>query len=78
MSAPDFLKTSTPKDKLASALDVLREFKQCESVEEYCSRPFATWVMLEMFEEYLDHLVNGNALKPDTLESIRRREGDAK
>lgn len=74
MSAPDFLKTATPKDKLSAALDVLREFKQCESDDEYVHRPFVAWVAFEMLEEYLEHLVNGKSLKPDTIEYIQQLE----
>lgn len=72
MSAPDFLKTATPKDKLAAALDVLREFKRCESDEEYAHRPFIAWAVFEVLEEYLDHLVDGKPLKPDTIAYIQR------
>ncbi len=74
MSAPDFLKTLTSKEKLAVALEVLREFKGCESTEEYLHRPFLTWTMFEMYEEYLDHLVNGSPLKPDTLSYIEQQQ----
>lgn len=71
MSAIDFLKTKTSKDDLAKALAVIREFKDHESTEEWLARPFACWTMLEMLEEYLDHLVAGKPLKDDTLEEIK-------
>lgn len=72
MSATDFLKTATPKEKLAAALDVLHEFKSCESQAEYLHRPFLAWTVFEVLEEYLEHLVNDRPLKPDTVEYMQQ------
>lgn len=74
MSATDFLKTTTPKEKLSSALDVLREFKQCESPDEWSARPFVAWTMLEMMQEYLEHLVDGKPLHADTVAQLEPLE----
>ncbi len=76
MSAPDFLKTATPKEKLSAALDVLREFREHESQEEWAHRPFLAWAVFEILQEYLEFLVEGEPLKPDTLlyiETLRAR-----
>lgn len=71
MPAIDFLKTPTSKEKLAVALEVLREFKTHESDHEWAVRPFIAWMMFEMLEEYLDHLVNGAPLSDDTQAVIK-------
>lgn len=63
----DFLRTSRSKAELATALDVLREFKRGESEEEWVEIPFLAWAKLEQLEEFLDHLVNGTPLKDDTV-----------
>jgi hypothetical protein len=62
----DFLKTETPKADLATTLRVLREFKECESQEEWFMINFEAWAKLEQLEEFLDHLVNDADLKDDT------------
>jgi hypothetical protein len=62
----EFLKTSTPKEKLRTALEVLHEFKQCEAGFEFIAVPFAEWKRLEMLEEFLEYLVNGKELEGDT------------
>lgn len=67
----DFLKTKSSKKKLSNALDVLREFKSCESNDEWMAIPFVTWVKLEQLREYLEHLVDGKPLEDDTIEFIR-------
>jgi hypothetical protein len=75
----DFLKTKREKEELKHALEVLREFKTCESDNEWISIPFAAWAKLEQLEEYLDHLVNNKPLKEDTLEYIKihnKNEGE--
>jgi hypothetical protein len=64
----DFLKTPRSKDELATALAVLRDFKSCESTEEYLAILFVAWSKLEQLEEFLAHLVEGEPLKADTLE----------
>jgi hypothetical protein len=66
----NFLKTSRTKDELATTLAVLREFKACESTEEWLMIPFSAWAKLEQLEEYLAHLVEGEPLKQDTLDYI--------
>lgn len=70
MAITDFLNTQTPKEKLAAALEVLREFKGHESQEEWLMIPFAAWDKLEQMEEFLAHLVDGEELKDDTKEYI--------
>lgn len=64
----DFLDTNTSKPDLATALTVLKEFKDCESNGEYIATPFIAWAKLEQLEEFLEHLVNGADLAPDTIE----------
>lgn len=63
----DFLKTKRKKSELKSALAVLREFKECESQEEWLMISFAAWAKLEQLEEFLANLVEGKALEPDTI-----------
>ena len=53
-------------------MDVLREFKACESLEEWAGIFFYAWVKLEQLEEFLDHLVGGAELKDDTKRYIAR------
>lgn len=62
----DFLKNPRPKRELAITLAVVREFKGCESMEEWVAISFAAWAKLEQLEEYLDHMVNGVPLADDT------------
>lgn len=66
----DFLKTKRSLEELRAALDILREFKKCESTEEYLAVPFSAWIKLEQLEEYLAHLALGEPLKADTLAQI--------
>lgn len=47
MAITDFLKTPRSNDELATALAVLREFKACESQEEWLAISFGAWVKLE-------------------------------
>lgn len=68
----EFLNTQRTKGELATALAVLREFKQLESQEEWLSVLFIAWDKLEQLEEYLDHLVNGAPLRQDTLDYINK------
>lgn len=78
MAIVDFLKTSRAKDDLVAALAVLREFRACESQEEWAAIPFAAWTKLEQCEEFLAHLTEGAPLKDDTLAYIAhlaRKEG---
>lgn len=71
MKITDFLKTVRSKDELQAALEVLREFKACESEEEWAYIPFAAWAKLEQLEEFLAHLVEGAPLATDTLAYIK-------
>ena len=64
----NFLKTKRPKEELRTALEVLREFKECESIEEYLVVPFLAWGKFENLEEFLRHLVEGKPLGEATLE----------
>jgi hypothetical protein len=68
----DFLKTTRSKDELKHALEVLREFKECESTEEWAMISFAAWAKLEQLEEFLSHLVEGAPLADDTVEYMKR------
>tara|TARA_R100000656_G_scaffold61465_1_gene47484 strand:- start:16754 stop:16984 length:231 start_codon:yes stop_codon:yes gene_type:complete len=68
----DFLKTKRKKHDLKIALEILREFKSCESKLEWMAIPFAAWAKLEQLEEYLDHLVNNVALDKDTINYINQ------
>ena len=66
----DFLTTETPRNDLATALKVLREFKAYESKEEWLAIPFGAWAKLEQLEEFLAHLVEGSPLRQDTLREV--------
>ena len=68
----DFLKTKRDKNELTTALEVLREFKSCESTDEYILVPLLAWTKLEQLEEFLNHLVVGSPLKNDTLRELER------
>ena len=68
----DFLKTERPEEELKTALEVLREFKECETNIEYNQISHVTWVKIEQLEEFLDHLVNGAELDDETKELIAR------
>jgi hypothetical protein len=70
MSVIDFLQTKTSKEELSSALKVLREFKKCESEEEWMRTLFIAWIKLEQLEEYLAHLVEGAPLNEDTTKYL--------
>lgn len=72
----DFLKTTLTKEELQAALKVVREFKRCESREEWLAIPFFTWVKLEQLEEFLENLVEGKPLKDDTIRYMKKKEGD--
>lgn len=57
MALQDFLHTSTPKHKLRAALDVVREFRSCQELDELQSSG-----PLERFQLYLEHLMEGRPL----------------
>lgn len=75
MVITDFLKTAKDKSELRVALDVLREFKGCESREERAFTPGLAWSKLEQMEEFLAHLVDGAPLAYDTLSHIAAANG---
>lgn len=56
-STEDFLKTKTSKEKLVTALEVIKEFKECEGEKEWLLTPFVCWSKLEQLEEYLETLI---------------------
>lgn len=68
----DFITLEIDKKDLISALKVLKEFKGCESNEEFILCSLSSWTKLEQLEEFLEHRVNGTKLEDDTLEYIKR------
>jgi len=60
----DFLETKRPKEELRIALEVLKEFKDCEGENEWYLVPSAAWAKLEQLMKFLEYLVNG---KPQLL-----------
>lgn len=70
----EFLKTKRSKAELKTALDVLREFKKCETQEEWLQIPFVAWTKLEQLQEFLEHLVEGTDLKEDTKHYAKRND----
>jgi hypothetical protein len=52
----DFINTKTSKDKLKIALEVIQEFKECESNEDICLS-CESWYVLEMLEGQLQELI---------------------
>lgn len=71
----DFLQTKRSKGELATALAILREFKECESEREWLEIPFVAWAKLEQLEEFLAHLVEGAPLATDTLRYLYDQSG---
>lgn len=77
MAITDFLTLKTiSKSDAATALTVLKEFKACESTEEWLMIPFSAWAKLEQLEEFLDHMANNAPLKDDTLRYIEAHKAD--
>jgi hypothetical protein len=68
----DFLNTQRSKDDLKITLEVLREFKECESSEEWAMVMFVAWQKLEQLEEFLANLVEGTPLADDTIKYITK------
>ena len=66
----DFLKTVTKKEDLEIALNVLKEFKECESEDEWLLIDFEAWAKLEQLMEFLGYLVDGEELEEDTLRNL--------
>ena len=60
-----FINTKRDKSELATALAVIREFKDNEDTDEWANNPFITWQKLEQLEGYLSHLVDGNKLEDE-------------
>lgn len=58
MAFRDFINTKRSTAELETALEVLREFKACESKEEYIVIPFEGWGMFEAYEKFLEEMVN--------------------
>lgn len=73
----NFLKTTRTKEELKTALEVLREFKGCESQEEWLIAPFVAWRKLEQLEEFLAHLTDGEPLAEDTQAYLKRGDQQA-
>lgn len=70
----DFLRTERSMSELESALAIVREFKGCESQDEWLNISFVAWAKLEQLEEFLEHLVEGKELAQDT-KRVLAREG---
>lgn len=68
----DFLKTTRSKEDLQIVLEVLQEFKNNESTEEWLMIPFEAWIKLEQLEEFLEYMVNEKPLKEDTIEYMNQ------
>lgn len=49
----EFLKTKRTKEELKLCLDILKEFKGCETKTEWLMCSFESWAKLEQFEDYL-------------------------
>ena len=60
-----FINTKRDKSELATALAVIREFKDNEDTDEWANNPFITWQKLEQLEGYLSHLVDGKKLEDE-------------
>lgn len=74
----DLLHTRRPIRELKIALDVLREFKDNHTVEEDLCSPLACWVKLEQYQEFLEHLVEGKPLKPDTIQYMEHQNAQGR
>lgn len=72
----EFLKTKRTKKELNIALDILKEFKNCENLEEWVSCPFYLWTRLEQLEDYLGLLTNRetNKIKDKTAKKYYKKE----
>ena len=78
------LRTKTATEKLNAALDVIEEFKNLESREEWFEIMFAQWGKLEQLEDALRLLTGRGASDVDdeimlaAWNDWRNAEGDAK
>lgn len=73
-SITTFLKTTRSPEDLKITLEVLREFKRCESREEWLFIDFSAWAKLEQLEEFLAHLVEGAPLETDTIREMENEK----
>ena len=55
----DFLYTKQSVTDLRTVLNVVREFKAGESLDEWTTISFDAWAKLEQLEEFLEYLVEG-------------------
>jgi hypothetical protein len=69
----NFLKTKRSLSELKVALEVLHEFKECESMEEFIMLPLSGWAKLEQLEEFLAYLTENIPLADDTIAYMERR-----
>jgi len=74
MALNNFLDTKHGKDELRATLAVVREFKACESGREWLELSFSTWYVFKLFEDMLEHLVEGKPLTA-TLTHIAHSSG---
>lgn len=58
MALNDFLKTARTKEDLKLCLDIINEFKNCETKEEWLFQSFESWQKLELLVTYLEGLTN--------------------
>ena len=54
----DFIKTSRTNKELEMALSVIKDFKKCESIEEFMNDVLVSWQKLEMLEKMLETIIN--------------------
>ena len=76
MAITDFLALDISNADASTALAILRQFKACESTQEWLEIPFSAWAKLEQLEEFLDHMVNKAPLKDDTLRYMAAHAGN--
>lgn len=69
----DFLKTKRSKEELKIALDVLKEFKEYETMQEWEKTNFMEWAKVDQLEEFLEYLVNNKKLSRVTTEYLNRK-----
>ena len=67
----DFLKTTRTKEELSLALDILKEFKNNESQNEWLNFPFESWARLEQLEDYIKILTD---IDLDSVDDIHAKE----
>jgi len=67
----DFLKSKRDIKELMIALDVINEFKKCETSNWWLKAPSKYWVKIEQLQEFLNHMVNGKPLTEETIEYMK-------